>query len=285
MVAKHLPGVLHCFEPACGPAAFLVSAMRLLEELLPASLPVSGEYLRQRLHGIDIDAFAIEIARLAMTLADIPNPDDWDVKCGAMFVGGMLEHLARRSMVLLANPPFSNFKQTDRKQYEQQGIELTYMNKATEMLSRTLPHLRPGAVFGVVVPQGFLYSKQAAELRASMARHFEIAEICLFPDKIFTFSDMESAILLGRRVRKPRLAAYRVRYRQVREFDVQRSWRLMWQPPTAGCRRCDLSPTRLRLCISPIWKKSGNGVGACRDSINSQFGFLRKHVRSVLFVV
>ena len=88
------------------------------------------------------------------------------------------------------------------------------------MLSRTLPHLRPGAVFGVVVPQGFLYSTQAAALRAFMTRNFEIAEICLFPDKIFTFSDMESAILLGRRARKPRLAAYRVHYRQVREPDV-----------------------------------------------------------------
>jgi hypothetical protein len=90
------------------------------------------------------------------------------------------------------------------------------------MLSRTLFHLRPGAVFGVVMPQGFLHSKQAAELRAFMIRNFEIAEICLFPDKVFTFSDVESAILLGRRVRRPRLTAYRVHYRQVREPDVAR---------------------------------------------------------------
>jgi hypothetical protein len=196
--------------------------MRLLKELLPASMPMSGEYLRQRLHGIDIDVFAIEIARLAMTLADIPHPDAWDVKPADMFVGGVLEHLASRSMVLLANPPFENFKEIDREQYGQQGMKLTYVNKATEILSRTLPHLRPGAVFGVVVPQGFLHSTQAARLRTSIIRHFEIAEICLFPDKVFRFSDMESVILLGRRVRKPRPTVYRVHYRQVREPDVQR---------------------------------------------------------------
>jgi len=64
------PADRHIFEPACGHAAFLVAAMRLLKDLHPAV--ASGQYLRQRLHGIDIDDFALEIARLSLTLADIP---------------------------------------------------------------------------------------------------------------------------------------------------------------------------------------------------------------------
>src|SRR5262245_51323203 len=82
----------HIFEPACGHAAFLVAAMRLLKDLHPSA--ASGSYLRQRLHGIDIDDFALEIARLALTLADIPNPDGWDVKHMDMFVSDISERLA-----------------------------------------------------------------------------------------------------------------------------------------------------------------------------------------------
>jgi hypothetical protein len=53
------------FEPACGQAAFLVSAMRLLTEMLPADEAIPGRrgpYLRSRLHGTDIDPFALELA-------------------------------------------------------------------------------------------------------------------------------------------------------------------------------------------------------------------------------
>ena len=213
------PADRHIFEPACGHAAFLVAAMRLLKDLHPAS--ASGQYLRQRLHGIDIDDFALEIARLSLTLADIPNPDGWDVRQADMFVSDTSERLADRAMVLLANPPFENFRQRDKDRYARQSVTHTYMNKTAELLHRVLPHLRPGAVFGVVIPQGLLQSKNASNLRAFIAREFEIAEICLFPDKIFTFSDMESAILLGRRISQPSKAMGRVRYRRVREPDAE----------------------------------------------------------------
>jgi hypothetical protein len=210
----------HIFEPACGQAAFLVAAMRLLKDLHPAA--ASGQYLRQRLHGIDVEDFALEIARLSLTLADIPNPDGWDVRQADMFVSETSERLANRAMVLLANPPFEKFLQSDKDRYAHQSDIPTYVNKTAELLYRVLPHLRPGAVFGVVIPQGLLQSKNASTLRAFIAREFEIAEICLFPDKIFTFSDMESAVLLGRRIPQPAKAMGRVRYRRVREPDAER---------------------------------------------------------------
>jgi N-6 DNA methylase len=214
----------HVFEPACGHAGFLVSAMRLLKELLPISQTgqASRRYLRERLHGIEIDAFALEIARLSMTLADIPNPDHWDLRPVDMFRSDTLEQRANESMILLANPPFNNFTRAERAEYKQESYAHAHRSKAAEMLYRTLPHLRPGAVFGVVVPQGFLHSKDAATLRAFIAREFELGEICLFPDKVFTFSEAESAILLGRKIDPFRKATVSVRYRRVREHDIDR---------------------------------------------------------------
>ena len=206
------------FEPACGHAAFLVSAMRLLTELLPeerATPRKRGPYLRSRLHGADIDAFALELARLSLTLTDIPNPNGWDLQCGDMFRPNSLEEQAKKSTILLANPPFDNFSVREQKTYAEKETELTYVNKSSEMLSRTLPYLKQGAVFGVVLPQSFLQSKNSSNLRAIMLRSFDLREICLFPDQVFSFSDVESVVLLGRR--KAAAQDSLIRYRRIRE--------------------------------------------------------------------
>jgi hypothetical protein len=211
----------HVFEPACGYPAFLVSALRLLKDLLhPVS--ASPQYLRQHLHGLDIDAFAIELARLALKLADIPNPDGWDVRQDDMFMSDTLAQQADQAMVLLANPPFENFKPRDKDVYSRQSVTPAYLNKTAELLHRLFPHLHPGAVFGVVVPQGLLQSNTTSTLRALIAKEYEIAEICLFPDNIFPYADMESAILLGRKLSQPGRVVGQVHYRRVREPDTER---------------------------------------------------------------
>jgi hypothetical protein len=209
------------FEPACGHAAFLVSAMRLLTELLPPAKMVPswrGPYLRRRLHGTDIDPFALELARLSLTLTDIPNPDGWDLSVEDMFLGESLSERAKGCTILLANPPFDNFSPSQQQGYRKRESPNRFVNKAAEVLWRTLPQLAEGGVFGVVVPQTLLHSGNARDLRRALLRDFEIREICLFPDKVFSFSDAESAILIGRRARAN---GSQVRYRHIREGDLQ----------------------------------------------------------------
>jgi len=156
------------FEPACGHSAFLISAMRLLRRLASAEINdarMSG-YLRERLWGIELDYFALEIARLSLTLADIPNPNGWKLSQGDMFIGNELEERAKKSMVLLANPPFENFKDREKKKLAQHGgTRPELKNKTAEMLRRALPVLPNGALVGVVVPQGFLHGAHAKSVR------------------------------------------------------------------------------------------------------------------------
>lgn len=214
------------FEPACGHAAFLVSAMRLLTEMLPPGREVPtrrGPYLRSRLHGNDIDAFALELARLSLTLTDIPNPDHWDLKVHDMFVDDHLGEQAKRNTVLLANPPFHNFTPEEQRSYRSRGYAVHFTNKCAEMLWRTLPHLPTGAVFGVVVPQTLLHGDNARDLREFILREYELRELCLFPDGVFSFSDAESAVVIGRR--NAVAGQNQVRYRHVRERELE-SFRL-----------------------------------------------------------
>ncbi len=210
------------FEPACGHAGFLGAAIRLLTELLPEERSTASrrrKYLRNRVHGCEIDPFALEIARLSLTLADIPNPDDWDLVPGDMFETDVLEQQSKSTTILLANPPFRNFTAAEKDRYRSEGFETYYQNKTAEMLHRTLPHLPNNACFGVVAPQGFLHSRNATDLRRGMLSDYEIDEILLFPDKVFEFSDMESTVLVGRR--REVGDTHQIRYRRVREPDIK----------------------------------------------------------------
>jgi hypothetical protein len=209
------------FEPACGHSAFLISAMRLLTEMLSADKAVPsrrGPYLRSRMHGVDVDSFALELARLSLTLTDIPNPNGWDLEPQDMFLGDRLAARAKKNTILLANPPFDNFTPQEQQQYRDQHSGVRFVNKSAEMLWRTLPHMPEGGVFGVVLPQSILHSDNARDLRQFLSSECELREICLFPDKVFSFSDAESAILVGRR-RSPG-GQSEVRYCRVRERGI-----------------------------------------------------------------
>jgi hypothetical protein len=177
-----------------------------------------GPYLRRRLHGADIDPFALELARLSLTLTDIPNPDGWDLRSEDMFLGERLAEQTRGSSILLANPPFQDFTSNEQQAYRGQNSGVRFVNKSAEMLWRTLPQLPEGGVFGVVLPQTFLHSDNARDVRKLLVRDYELKEICLFPDKIFSFSDAESAVLVGRRKRAN--GHNSVRYRRIRERDL-----------------------------------------------------------------
>lgn len=216
------PAERHVFEPACGHAPFLLSAMRMLR------MEMEGEpdkklhaYLQAHIHGVEVDDFASEIARLSLTLADIPNPNGWHLQRGDMYASGVLADEAKRCRILLSNPPYEAFKDADKKKYRQAGFPVQH-RKAVELLDRTLRHLEPGAVFGVVVPQGVLHSNEAREVRTLLLHSFEIREVCLFADKVFEEGEAETAVLLGRRPPVSMTAARTLIYRRVREDSVGR---------------------------------------------------------------
>lgn len=272
------------FEPACGHAAFLVSATRLLTEMLPTEKAIPsrrGPYLRSRLHGTDIDSFALELARLSLTLTDIPNPDGWDLTPQDMFLGDHLTEQAKRNTILLANPPFDNFTPQDQRAYRDQTSDVRFFNKSAETLWRTLPHLPEGGVFGVVLPQTVLHSDNARELREFLISACELKQICLFPDKVFSFSDAESAVLVGRRkkVRGDNEVCYRhIREREMHAFRSRysaRSTRNVPQSRFSVDTSFSLNP--------PSWKRCGVHVRTTRHLPMLPCSGRDLHIRGVTY--
>jgi type I restriction-modification system DNA methylase subunit len=206
------------FEPACGHAAFLPAAMRLLGDLAPVNTYSPAQrhkYMQRRLHGNDQDTFALEIARLSLTLADVPNSNGWDLPPANVFRGNVLAGYARDADIVLANPPFGDFKADERRLLASQAADPKYVNKAAELLWQVVKEMKLGAVFGVVLPRGFLHDKNAASLRQYIATKFEIKEILLLPDNIFSISKAESTVILGRRSDTPNRHGH-ILYRRVR---------------------------------------------------------------------
>lgn len=211
------------FEPACGHSGFLVGAVRLLTSLLQGDKANPAQrraYLRKMIQGCDVDDFAIEIARLSLTLTDIPNPNGWNLSQGDAFASDVLEKASSKSRILLANPPFESFKPEDRARYGKIFREPTFVSKTAEMLHRSVAALPNESVFGLVIPQTLLHSRDGERFRRQLVDSTEFEEICLFPDKVFNFADVETAILIGRKTAPRKDSDKTLRYRRVRDGEI-----------------------------------------------------------------
>ena len=209
------------FEPACGHAAFLIGALRVLRQWSGIEDGnARHNYLKQHLYGIEFDPFALEVARLSLTLADIPFGNRWNLKQGDMFAGSYLEEGAQQCGVLLANPPYERFTTAEKTRYSKANLQLRANTKACEMLYRTIPHMTEGACFGLVIPQGLLHNKEGAELRRTLLSGFELSEIDIFGDRLFEKGDHEVAVMMGRRKFSP-TASPKTWFRRVRNSNIQ----------------------------------------------------------------
>lgn len=206
-------------EPACGHGAFLVAALRILaEDIAPGTS--RHEYLRSRLRGIEFDHSAKEMARLSLTIADLPNPDGWDLREGDMFKGRALEELAEGGTIFLANAPFEDFSSARRNELAEIIGTMPLANKSAEMLRRALPFLAPDAVVGVIVPRQLLSGAGERQLRKMLLSKFELLEICILPDRVFRHADHECAIILARGSVRGTRPGTRIHYRRVREHGL-----------------------------------------------------------------
>ena len=191
-------GIENCriFEPACGHSPFLVGAVRLLSELLPERIAsdqnARRKFLRTHVAGCDRDAFALEIARLSLTLADIPNPNGWRLDpVKDMFDGDYLAKNIAANSVIIANPPFEGIEISDK---ERASGDLRYARsgQAGELLRRIVNHAAPESLFGIVVPQAILDGASFRRLRKDLLAKIDIREVVTFPDNVFKFAKPET---------------------------------------------------------------------------------------------
>lgn len=198
------------YEPGCGHAPFLVALLRYFSGMKPClrmSDPDRHEWLQARLAGAEIDDFAREVARLSLTLADIPNPNGWELDEGNMFASGKLESRIRDAGIIISNPPFET--------HSSEGDELFHIGQAAELLRRINVHARPGTLLAYIMPQTILDSKKATALRRELLNRFEWLEILRLPDKVFDKAAVETAVIIGRRLQTDKRPVAPIRIKHV----------------------------------------------------------------------
>lgn len=203
------------FEPCCGSAAFLVGAMnRLRRDLFLESASERHAYFVRHLAGVELDPFAVSISTLALTLADFPNPNGWNISQRDVFVPGEMADYLKRAAVVLCNPPFERFTAEERARY---GASAHL--KPAELLNRVLDDLSPGGVLGFVLPFTVVDGRHYAPVRKRLAERFACLDFTVLPDRAFE-SDVEVALLIA--TDPVPHDAVRVSYRRV--HDDRESW-------------------------------------------------------------
>lgn len=203
-------------DPMAGHGIFLIAAMRRMRDSLPQDW--SGQqrhrFFVSHLHGIEIDPFSVEVARMCLMLADFPEPNGWDLINADVFAGSTLENTAARTKILVGNPPFENIegKTPDTP-------------KPVELLRRALPLLPAKSLIGLVLPRSFVDGTDYRKERETILNHFELISLTCLPDRIFLYSDMETAIIIARK-HEPRRNF--VIYREVKDQERE-SFRIRQQ--------------------------------------------------------
>ena len=179
-------------EPCSGSAVFLIGAMNFLRpKLFGMSSTERHNYFVRHLAAIEKDPFGVEISRLALTLADFPNPGGWNIEQRDVFDPGTLSAYLEETAVVLCNPPFEDFDDQERHRYGAESAK-----KPAELLDRVLRDLHPQGVLGFVMPVNFIDGNGYASVRERLAIRFATVDLTIIPDKAFE-SDAEVALLIA----------------------------------------------------------------------------------------
>ncbi len=182
------------FEPCSGSAGFLIGAMNKLRKKLFGMIPEERhEYFIQHFTGIEQEFIGVEISKLALTLADFPNPGGWNIAQGDVFGEGVMTNHLRQSAVVLCNPPFQLFEPEIRNRYQLQSPW-----KPVELMHRILKDLHPSGVLGFVLPLNFVDGNNYKEIRKRLAERFAVIDVTALPDKAFEDASVEPALLIAK---------------------------------------------------------------------------------------
>ncbi len=231
-------------DPTCGHGIFLIAAMRRMREVLPATW--SGQkrhkFFVERLHGIEIDAFSVEVARMCLMLADFPESNSWDLNHSDVFSRKILEQSTEKTNILIGNPPFEKFQVN--------GAERP---KPAQLLNRALPALSQAGMIGMVLPRTFLDGQEYRNERDVLLKDFEILSLTTLPDKTFLHSDAETTILIAKKQKKKKDNL--LTYREVKDHHIERfrlSGDVTWEDEVQQSYFSDHQQKRL---IVPILKE------------------------------
>ncbi|MBL0076584.1 MAG: N-6 DNA methylase [Rhodocyclaceae bacterium] len=208
-------------DPSCGSGVFLVEAYKRLvlhwrsrNQWRKPSVKELRKLL-QRVHGVDLEAGAIELAAFSLCLAlcDALEPEEIraTIKLFPALEGNTLHKSCffdarERSLIhgavgvcVETRPSSLNCVQTVRsvfyEKYIATGLKVPDKQVAYLFLEEAMRILAPGGVLGMLQQYNFLYNQNTKEFRHSFISKWDVREILRFP---FLFEDCSKTTLTPR---------------------------------------------------------------------------------------
>ena len=178
------------FDGSSGSGNLLLAGYERLVDLLPSGWDRDKKhnYLVQRVHGVDVDPFAAQVAGLSLFFIDLPAGDAWDVRTDDFLTAGSTP-FSKPPTILVGNPPFEELRSSEGKRRQ----------RASLFLSKYLDLLEPGGLLGVVLPETFMENSSCRDARRRLVRECEILELWHLPEGIFPMSNVATVIVLAKK--------------------------------------------------------------------------------------
>jgi hypothetical protein len=219
-------------DPACGSGTFLLAAYdRLKQGLMAKGMKPAGAHeflLRNSLVGIDVDAFAVQLATMNLLLRDTSvGPSVNGVVQGNSLTQSMdgfgeeasekgteirsLHHILERARrqspnglrIVLGNPPHHPVRK-DNPTYESafasyfSSLQDGLTNISSMFLVRWASFLSPGGVLAFILPKVFVWNESYGKVRDWISDKFQLIEI-IDLGKAWDEVGLEQIILVVRR--------------------------------------------------------------------------------------
>jgi len=204
---RKLPVVL---DPACGAGAFPLKAFgHILRARPKLSLKQRQRMLLTCIHGVDIDAFGVELAKLSLLLAlfagtsprpNVAVPDlSGNIRCGNTLAEK--QRTRQRFDAVLVNPPFVNIRTLARGEARALARRYACARGAYDLyvvfLEQSLRDLKAGGRLGAIVPSSWFSWPFAKECRRMLLGETRIESITdISPLCVFSKTHVYPTILV-----------------------------------------------------------------------------------------
>lgn len=180
------PEARYVVDPACGAGNLLLAAQERLESLSPGqwSSHDTHMWLKTHIYGADIEAIAVEIAKLSLLISSLPLGNAWQIE--------RRDALADTAgfrvppTVWVTNPPWKNLKGA--------RDEL-----AVRFLTRAVESLADGGLLACILPAGWLSAAQQRKSRHEITARCNIFEVWRLPRDMFNEARYPAAVVFAQK--------------------------------------------------------------------------------------
>lgn len=232
--AGHDWGVARAIDPACGHGAFLLeAATRMLGRLAGADPRIALTSLAARLHGWDIDPFAVWLSQVSVEILALPQILSSGHRLGSIAEArDALRDFAEVSGtwdLVMGNPPFGKVKDQPQLRMRFQRSLFGHPNLYGLFTDLAVHLAKPsGGIVAFLTPASFLAGEYFRNLRRVLQEQAKPVTLDLVESRSDVFHNVLQEVVLStfRRGRRSRSAACAVVHASSAELTIQAAGRL-----------------------------------------------------------